>query len=77
MWYSEERGSNQILLCKYITGRLYHCAKRIDGVDCMAGYDSHESPKKNEVVLFEPAQILPRYIITFSSVAAEDREQEG
>jgi len=46
MWYSEERGSNQILLCKYITGRLYHCAKRIDGVDCMAGYDSHESPKK-------------------------------
>jgi len=77
MWYSEERGSDQILLCKYITGRLFQCKKRVDGVDCMPGYDSHESPKGNEIVIFEPSQILPRYIISFSSVIAEDREQEG
>jgi len=43
----------------------------------MPGYDSHESPKGNEIVIFEPSQILPRYIISFSSVIAEDREQEG
>ncbi len=31
----------------------------------------------NEVVLFEPDQILPRYIVTFVEKEAEEREQES
>jgi len=30
----------------------------------------------NEVIVFESAQVLPRYIITFEEKEAEEREQE-
>lgn len=30
----------------------------------------------NEIIVFESAQILPRYIITFEAKEAEEREQE-
>lgn len=75
----------------------------MDGVDCQKGYNSHYSPKGNEIVgmslsflfccffcvyfvgwltyflmpVFEPEQILPRYVITFATQDAEEREQEG
>jgi len=49
----------------------------MDGQDCMKGYHSHTSPKGNEVVIFNPDQILPRYIIYFESKEAEEREQES
>jgi hypothetical protein len=77
MWYSDERGSDQVLLCKLLPGKKYKCNKRMDGEGLVKGYDSHVSPKGNEVVLFEPSQILPRYIITFVAKEAEEREQEG
>jgi hypothetical protein len=44
MWYSEERGSSQILMCKLLTGKSYQCTGRMDGQDRMPGYDSHYSP---------------------------------
>lgn len=49
----------------------------MDGLGCQPGYDSHTSPKGNEVVLFESQQILPRYIITFVEKEASEREQES
>lgn len=50
---------------------------RMDGQGLKNGYDSHCSPKGNEVVVFSSDQILPRYIITFVSKEAEEREQES
>ena len=49
----------------------------MDGQDCKKGFDSHTSPKGNEIVIFKPAQLLPRYIVTFESKEAEEREQES
>jgi len=66
MWYSEERGSDQVLLCSLIPGNTFQCTERMDGSDRQAGFDSHYSPKGHEIIVFESAQILPRYIITFS-----------
>jgi len=76
MFYSEERDSDQILLCKLLRGKCFKCSGRMDGGDRQLGYDSHTSPKGNELVLFESDQILPRYIITFSSQEDQEREQE-
>lgn len=50
---------------------------RMDGEGCKKGYDSHTSPKGNEIVIFQSVQALPRYIITFLSKDAEEREQES
>jgi len=66
MWYSEERGSDQVLLCSLLPGLTYQCQERMDGGDRQPGFDSHYSPKGHEIIVFESSQILPRYIITFS-----------
>ena len=99
MWYSEERNSNQVLLSKLLTGKVFQCTERMDGQGRQPGYDSHYSPSAffvlllffrfsftlsikfitaegNEIIVFESAQILPRYIITFEEREAEEREQE-
>jgi len=76
MWYSEERGSNQVLLCSLLPGETFQCTDRMDGQDRQPDYDSHYSPKGNEIIVFEAAQILPRYVITFSEQEAKEREQE-
>jgi len=77
LWYSEERESDQVLLCKLLPGKAYKCTKRMDGQSCMKGHHSHIAPKGNEGVIFKPDQILPRYIIYFESKEAEEREQES
>jgi hypothetical protein len=46
---------------------------RMDGQGLMKNFDSHQSPKGNEIVLFDSAQILPRYIIEFSEKDAKER----
>jgi len=76
MWYSEERGSNQVLLCALLPGESFQCTNRMDGKDKEPGYDSHYSPKGNEIIVFEACQILPRFVITFSKQEAKEREQE-
>jgi len=76
MWYSEERGSNQVLLCSLLPGETFQCTDRMDGQGKEPGYDSHYSPKGNEIIVFESSQILPRYVITFSEQEAKEREQE-
>jgi len=77
LWYSEERNSDQVLLSKLLPGKPYKCLKRMGGQGLMKGHHSHTSPKGNEVVIFDPDQILPRYIIYFESKEAEEREQES
>jgi len=66
-----------VLLCKLLPGKAYKCTKRMDGQGCMKGHHSHTSPKGNEVVIFDPDQILPRYVVYFESKEAEEREQES
>jgi len=77
LWYSEERNSDQVLLSKLLPGKSYKCTQRMDGQGLKKGYHSHISPKGNEIVIFDPDQILPRYIIYFESKEAEEREQES
>lgn len=76
MYYSVERNSSKILLCKLLTGKVYHCDERMDGKSLVKGYDSHYSPKGNEIIIFNSHQILPRYIIEFEERESEEREQE-
>ncbi len=76
VWYSDERDSDQVLLSKLITGTSYHCQARMDGADCVPGYDSHLSPKKNEIIIFDKRQILPLYTVTFKVNEEKEREQE-
>ena len=77
MWYSEEKDSEQVLLTKLLPGKAYKCTKRMDGSKCMSGYDSHFSPKGNEIIMFDPKACLPRYIIAYKSQEEEEREQES
>ena len=51
-------------------------ALRMDGAGCKAGYDSHFSPKGNEIIMFDPAACLPRYVIAFKAQEEKEREQE-
>lgn len=77
MFYSDTRGSNEILLCQLLPGRAYRCTARMDGRSNMPGYDSHISPGGNEIVIFNPAACLPRYIIRFSYQPDSSRQQES
>lgn len=76
LYYSNTRQSNRIMLCRLLTGKVYKCKGRKDGEGLMKGYDSHYSPKGNEIIIFNGDQILPRYIIEFEERDAEEREQE-
>jgi hypothetical protein len=49
----------------------------MDGKGLKVGYDSHTSPKGSEFVIFDPAQILPKYIVSFKEKPAKEREQES
>eukprot|EP01130_Rhizamoeba_saxonica_P004936 TRINITY_DN1994_c1_g1_i1.p2 TRINITY_DN1994_c1_g1~~TRINITY_DN1994_c1_g1_i1.p2 ORF type:complete len:381 (-),score=83.57 TRINITY_DN1994_c1_g1_i1:1393-2427(-) len=76
MWYSRERESSQVLLCKLLTGKMFKCKGRMDGAKRKAGCHSHFSPKGNEIIIFRTQQILPQFIITFEENEASERVQE-
>jgi hypothetical protein len=76
MWYSEERESDEILLSALLQGETYQCTGRSDGEGLQTGYDSHISPKGNEIIVFNQSQILPRFIIKFEENEGQEREQE-
>lgn len=50
---------------------------RMDGKGLMNGFDTHISPEEKEIVVFHPAQILPRYIITFELRPPISRTEES
>jgi hypothetical protein len=76
MWYSEERESDEILLSALLQGETYQCTGRSDGEGLQKGFDSHISPKGNEIIVFNQSQILPRFIIKFEENEGQEREQE-
>jgi len=68
---------DQVLLVKLLRGRCQDSTGKLDSATCKAGYDSiYSAAPQNEIKIFDTAQILPRYIITYVSKAAKDRAQE-
>lgn len=43
------------------------------GKPCEPGYDAHYSPSKKELVIFNPKQILPCFVIEMTKVEYSDR----
>ncbi|XP_059146071.1 uncharacterized protein LOC131933308 [Physella acuta] len=58
-------GCSELMLCQVLPGKVYECPKMITGASLKPGYDSHMSPCKKELVIFNTAAILPCYIIYF------------
>lgn len=72
---SEHGESFSLVLSWILMGRPFPVVAKMDGAGCMPGYDSHfclvkgftpcaenEDPTGDEIVIFQPAQVLPRYI---------------
>jgi hypothetical protein len=58
-------GSNTLLACLVIVGRAFISQHNV-GCSLTEGYDSHTSPDGTaEVVIFNPDQVLPCYIVKF------------
>ncbi|KAL0487610.1 PARP4 [Acrasis kona] len=65
MGYS--RSNTSMLLCMVLVGKAYRCQYDL-GCDKKQGYDSHVAPDgSSEVIIFDPAQVLPCYRLTYSS----------
>nr|KAI8728513.1 CAunnamed protein product [Biomphalaria glabrata] len=64
-------GCTEIMLCQILPGKVYMCSGLITGSSLKDGYDSHMSPCKKEVVIFDTAAILPCYIIYFEQAIGE------
>jgi len=59
------RGGKKLLICSVLMGKRYQCTNLMHGGDLMAGHDSHVAPGGQEWILFDPAQVLPCYLISF------------
>jgi len=66
---SYTRGALKFLLCQVLVGQTYVCPGLIMGAKKKEGYDSHQSPDKSEIVIFDSDQILPYYIVHFQMKA--------
>ena len=60
------RDSNKLLICAVLMGRSYKCTGRLDGKPCQEGYDSHIDPSGKEWIVFDPAQVIPCYLVSFA-----------
>lgn len=69
-------GSTKFLLCQVLPGKVYNCTKLIHGAALMKGYDSHMSPCKKELVIFNKYHILPSYIVHYQSATTEFKYKE-
>ncbi|XP_064647654.1 uncharacterized protein LOC135500253 [Lineus longissimus] len=65
------QGSQMLLLCQVLPGKVFTCKNVIHGENLKNGYDSHTSPDKKELVIFNSYHILPVYLVHFS-----DEEEE-
>jgi hypothetical protein len=62
MSISYSRGNPYLLLCMVLVGKAFKMDQIITGCAKTEGYDSHVSPDGcSEVIIFDPAQILPCY----------------
>jgi len=76
--YATARGNtHQVLLCRVLRGK---CAKTketsLHTVNCPDGYDSVFSDAANELVIYSPSMCLPRFILTYKTQTAKERQQE-
>ncbi|XP_033761484.1 uncharacterized protein LOC117343249 [Pecten maximus] len=58
-------GSTKLLLCQVLPGKVFQCTKLIHGAALEKGHDSHTSPDKMELVIFNGNHILPSYIVHY------------
>ncbi|BFZ18603.1 hypothetical protein BsWGS_21642 [Bradybaena similaris] len=70
-------GCSKLMLCQVLPGKVYECPSMILGAALMKGYDSHMSPCKKELVIFNSAAILPCYIIYFQKTKGDFKYAEG
>lgn len=61
------RGGTKLLLCKVLVGHSFRMSRVETGKPQVEGYDSHISPCGKELVIFSPDQILPTYIIHYTT----------
>lgn len=59
-------GATHLLLCQVLPGNVYVPPTMIKGASLQQGYDSHMSPDKKELVIFNSHHILPFYIVHFT-----------
>ncbi|XP_062589325.1 uncharacterized protein LOC134250975 [Saccostrea cucullata] len=65
------QGAEKLLLCQVLPGKVFHCKKLIHGAALTKGHDSHTSPDKKELVIFNPGHILPSYIVHYKMASGE------
>ncbi|XP_050418622.2 uncharacterized protein LOC126831981 [Patella vulgata] len=61
------QGATKLLLCQVLPGKAFQCTKLIHGSNLQKGYDSHTSPCKKELVIFNSHRILPSYIVHYAN----------
>ncbi|XP_070211703.1 uncharacterized protein [Littorina saxatilis] len=64
-------GSTKLLLCQVLPGKVYNCPGLIHGAKLQKGYDSHMSPCKKELIIFNSHHILPCYVVHYTSASSE------
>jgi len=60
------RGGKRLLICSVLMGKPYTVTQRMDGKGLQDGHDSHIACNGSEWVIFDPAQVLPCYLISFA-----------
>ncbi|KAL8572703.1 hypothetical protein ACOMHN_049832 [Nucella lapillus] len=62
-------GAERLLLCQVLPGKVYDCTEIKEGSKLQKGFDSHMSPDKKELVIFNSDCILPNYIVHYTSAS--------
>eukprot|EP01119_Soliformovum_irregulare_P011711 TRINITY_DN2962_c0_g1_i1.p1 TRINITY_DN2962_c0_g1~~TRINITY_DN2962_c0_g1_i1.p1 ORF type:complete len:560 (+),score=137.88 TRINITY_DN2962_c0_g1_i1:29-1708(+) len=65
------RGSGKLLVCAVLMGRRLKLKAMCQGAALRKGFDSHVSPDGNEFVLFQASQVLPLFVINFTSASGQ------
>eukprot|EP00027_Filamoeba_sp_ATCC50430_P017524 CAMPEP_0168578950 /NCGR_PEP_ID=MMETSP0413-20121227/21603_1 /TAXON_ID=136452 /ORGANISM="Filamoeba nolandi, Strain NC-AS-23-1" /LENGTH=855 /DNA_ID=CAMNT_0008612825 /DNA_START=39 /DNA_END=2607 /DNA_ORIENTATION=- len=67
----------KVLMCLTLPGKSNHILAKSPKLDPTPGYDSHVSPQKIEVFLFDPSQCCPMYVLEIKAVPATFTADEG
>ncbi|KAH3763551.1 guanylate-binding protein [Pelomyxa schiedti] len=68
------RSGSKFLLAQVLLGKPFLCTDRMDGAAKVPGYDSHISPDKTEIIIFDSDQILPYYVIHYGATVTYNDE---
>lgn len=64
-------GASKLLLCQVLPGKVFECKTVNHGAKLTKGYDSHMSPCKKELVIFNSHHILPCYVVHYTLANSE------